>query len=256
MHQILRVGWIFNRLKINNGKTEFIMFGSMVQLTKCIPNSININGTDVQKSEVIKYLGAWLDQNLTLTEHVNRKCYNVMMNLLKIKQLRRVLTQEAAHILVRGLVISHLDYCNSMFAGLPTCRINLLQWVQNAAAKLVLGWSKYASTTDALKRLHWLPVQLRLEYKILVQVYKCLMGAAPLYLQHLLTLLSIGRRGLRSEHQGNQLVVPFTNKQTFAKCSFSVNCPLLWNALPNELGTISDIDHFKSKLKRHLFSKF
>ena len=211
------------------------MFRSKVQLAKCITNNININGTEVQKSEVIKYLGAWLDQNLTLIEHVNRKCQNAMMSLLKIKQLRRVLTQETAHILVRGLVISHLDYCNSMFAGLPTCRINLLQQVQNAAVKLVLGWSKYASATGALKHLHWLPICLRVEYKILVQVYKCLMGAGPLYLQNLLTLLSIGRRGLRSEHQVNRLVVPFTNKQTFAKHSFSVNSPLLWNALPNDL---------------------
>ena len=62
-----------NRLKMNNGKTEFIMFGSKV-LAKCITNIININGTKVQRSEVIKYLGAWLDQNMTLTEHVNRKC--------------------------------------------------------------------------------------------------------------------------------------------------------------------------------------
>ena len=79
-----------------------------------------------------------------------------MMNLLKIKQLGKVLTCEVAYI----LVISHLDYCNSMFAALPAFRMNLLQWVQNAAAKLVLGWSKYASATDALKHLHWLPVHL------------------------------------------------------------------------------------------------
>ena len=63
-----------NRLRMNNGKTDFIMFGSKLQLAKCITNSININGTEVQRSEVRKYLGAWLDQNLTLTEHVNRKC--------------------------------------------------------------------------------------------------------------------------------------------------------------------------------------
>ena len=117
-----------NRLKVNDGKTEFIMFGSKVELAKCITNSININGTKVQRSEVIKYLRAWLDQKLTLTEHVNRKCPNAMMNLLKIKQLRKVLTQEAACILVRGLVILLLNYCNFMFACLPACRMNL-QWV-------------------------------------------------------------------------------------------------------------------------------
>ena len=65
-------GWMdCNRLKMNDHKTEFIMFGSKVQLAKCITNSININGTEVQRSEVLKYLGAWLDQHLT---HVNRKC--------------------------------------------------------------------------------------------------------------------------------------------------------------------------------------
>ena len=132
--------------------------------------------------------------------------------------------------------------------------MNLLQWVQNAAAKLVLGWSKYASATDALQHLHCLPVHLRVEYKILVQVYKCLMGAVPLYLQNLLTLLAISRRGLRSEYQVQQLVVPFTNKQTFAKCSFSENGPLLWNELPNEPRNINDREHFKAKLKTHLFS--
>ena len=112
------------------------MFGSKIQLAKCITNIININGTRVQRSEVTKYLGAWLDQSPTLTEHVSRKCCTAMLNLLKIKQLRKVLTQDVALTLVRGLVISHHNYCNGIFAGLPACRMNLLQQVKNAAAKL------------------------------------------------------------------------------------------------------------------------
>ena len=64
------------------------------------------------------------------------------------------------------------------------------------------------------------------------------------------------RRGLRSEYQVKQLVVPFTNRQTFASLSFSFKGPLLWNALPNELRTINDIEQFKAKLKTHLFRKF
>ena len=68
------------------------------------------------------------------------------------------------------------------------------------------------------------------------------MGAAPLHLQNLLTPLSISRRGFRSEYQTKWLVVCFTNKHTFAKHSFSVNGPSLWNALPNELRTINDIE--------------
>ena len=82
------------------------------------------------------------------------------------------------------------------------------------------------------------------------------MRAAPLHLQNLLTPLTMGRKGLRLEYQVKWLVVPFTNKQTFARCSFSVNGPFLWNALPNELRTIDDIEQFKAKFITYLFSKF
>ena len=51
-------------------------------------------------------------------------------------------------------------------------------------------------------------------------------------------------------------VIGTLHKQTFAKCSFSVNDPALWNALPNELRATNDIEQFKAKLNTHLFSKF
>ena len=77
------------------------------------------------------------------------------------------------------------------------------------------------------------------------------MGEAPLYLQNLLTPLTMSRGGLRLEYQVKWLVVSFTNKQTFARCSFSVNGPFLWNALPNELRTIDE--QFKANSK-YIFS--
>ena len=57
-------------------------------------------------------------------------------------------------MLVRGLVMSHLDYCNAIFAGLPNVLLKILQKVQNIAAKLVLGYNKYDSSKMALKTLH------------------------------------------------------------------------------------------------------
>ena len=78
------------------------------------------------------------------------------------------------------------------------------------------------------------------------------MRAAPLYLQNLPTPLPFGRGGLRSEYQVKWLVVPFINKRTFARCSFSVNGLFLWNAQR----AIDDIHQFKTELDTHLFNKF
>ena len=132
---------------MNDGKTKFIMFASKKQLEKLVTTSIDVNNTIVNCSPIIKCLGAWLDQHMQLHDHIVKKCRNAMMNLQKIKFLHPSLTQESAHILVRGLVTSHLDYCNAIFAGLPKVLLKILQNVQNIAAKLVLGYNKYYSST-------------------------------------------------------------------------------------------------------------
>ena len=46
-----------NRLRLNNGKTEFILFGSRSQLTKCTTEVVDVSGIEVPRSECIHYLG-------------------------------------------------------------------------------------------------------------------------------------------------------------------------------------------------------
>ena len=70
-----------NRLKMNDGKTEFIMFGAKKQLAKCKTTSIDVNKTVVNNSEVVKYLGTWMDCNLTFKDHIVKKCRIAMINL-------------------------------------------------------------------------------------------------------------------------------------------------------------------------------
>ena len=57
-------------LKMNNAKSEFIIFGNRVLVSKCISGKLNINGEAVGRSSEIRHLGAWLDRELTLKSHV------------------------------------------------------------------------------------------------------------------------------------------------------------------------------------------
>ena len=84
---------------MNCSKTEFLMFGSRQQLSKCSTKDININGDIIERVPVIRYLGAWLDQQLNLKVQLSKKCQTAMKNLQKIGYIRHFLTREASEIL-------------------------------------------------------------------------------------------------------------------------------------------------------------
>ena len=134
---------------MNDSKTEFIYFGGPRQLEKCIADQINVNREMIPRSHITRYLGAYLDSALNFKEHIKIKCKAAMLNLLKIKATRKFLTKEASSKAVIALVTSHLDYANSIVVGLPKFSIDQLQRVQDIAAKIVLGRSKYEAHQNA-----------------------------------------------------------------------------------------------------------
>ena len=242
-----------NRLRMNSEKTEFIMFGSKVQLSKCDTTSLTVNGSVIPKSDIIRQLGAWLDSNLNFKHHIVVNCRSAMMNLQCIKLIRRFLTQEATETLLLATVMSHLDYSNSILADLPDVDIKKFQRIQNICAKLTLRRTKYDSNTDCLDELHWLPVRKWIQLKILTLTYKCLDCQAPVYLRDLLVRLPVRCEGLRSEKAVGQLLQPRTKFKTFAARSFSCMAPRLWNQLSEDIKTSDNIDIFKAKLKTFLY---
>ena len=118
-----------------------------------------------------------------------KKCPAAMINFKKIRQIRNYLSKEATETLLLGLVISHIDYANSLFMGVPDMVIKPRQRFQNMCAKVVLGLNKYDSITEALYTLHWLPIRARIEYKVICICYQCIHGNAPEYLKCLLRSL-------------------------------------------------------------------
>ena len=94
-----------------------------------------------------------------MKQHIVNKCRTVkLLNIQRIKHLRPLLTEDITQVLVIGLVISHIDYCNLLFVGLPETGISKLQRIQNVGAKLVLNKPRSHSATETLRQLQWLPI--------------------------------------------------------------------------------------------------
>ena len=231
-----------NRLKMNSTKTEFILFGFGTQLIKCTTQSINVVNDKVDRVKSIKYLGATLDEELNLKQHIKQKCKTAIYGVQRIKSIRSSLTREAAEVLALGIVISHLDYANAMFTGLPQVSLKRLQRVQSMAARVVLGKSaENFRSVECLKILHWLPICLRIKFKVLVLVYKSLyVESTPGYIRSMLQTCT-AQRTLRSSSMHLKLQVPATKRKTFASRSFSVQGPIWWNELPNNIKQLQTV---------------
>ena len=111
-----------------------------------------------------------------------------MLNLLKIKATRKYLTTEACTKAVITLVMTHLDYANSILTGLPKASICQLQRVQNMAAKIILQRNKFESSSKCLEDLHWLPIHYQINFKVITLVFKCIHRLAPSYLEELIKI--------------------------------------------------------------------
>ena len=161
-----------------------------------------------------------MDESLSLEMQVNQLCKVLYFQLRRISKIRSFLTVDAANTLAVAFILSRLDYCNSLLAGLPDHKLAKLQRIQNSAARLVLRKPRRESATPFLKILHWLPVKARIEYKVSTLCYQCLNSVAmPSYLCELLQTYK-PTRTLRSKD--SSLLVLHFSLNTYGKKSFSV----------------------------------
>ena len=155
--------------------------------------------------------------------------------------------------LVHALIISRLDYCNIVLYGLPGALIGRLQRLQNHAARLISGKAMHDHITPVLQALHWLPIEHRITYKVLLLAFKSLHGLALTYLNDLL-LPYIPSRTLRSSYQ-HLLQEPTCRLKRYGARSFQYAAPRLWNQLPSDIRGLSCLATFKRSLKTFLFKK-
>ena len=122
---------------------------------------------------------------MTMLPQVDSVCKSAFYHLRNISHIRKFLSLKTTEILVHTLVSFKLDHCNSLWYNLPKYVVKKLQYVQNAAARLITCSCKHDHITPILSDLHWLPVSERIQSKILLLTFKALHQQSPTYIQDL-----------------------------------------------------------------------
>ncbi|KAK3559782.1 hypothetical protein QTP86_020725, partial [Hemibagrus guttatus] len=174
-----------HQLKLNPSKTELLVIPGDPSPAQDL--AISLNNFMISPLATARNLGVTMDNQLSFSSHVTNVTRSCRFLLYNIRRIRPFLSTQATQVLVQSLVISRLDYCNSLLAGLPLNAIRPPQMIQNAAARLVFSLPKFFHTTPLLRSLHWPPVAARIRFKTLMLAYKAKNGPAPSYLKALVT---------------------------------------------------------------------
>ena len=158
--------------------------------------------------------------------------------------------------LVHSLIISKVDYCNSLFIGLPNVNLKKVQSVLNRAARLIFNLPPRVPTISLIE-LHWLPLKARIEFKICLITFKALKFNQPSYIRELLSFSSHeSTLGLRSVDDPYRLHEPRAiGERGFANRSFPYIAPRLYNKLQITIKLIDSLNTFKSHFRAFLFSR-
>ena len=202
----------------------------------------------------MKNLGLTLDCHLTKNAHVSNIAQTCYFELHRLAFIRRFFTSSATATLVSTLVLSRIDYCNSLLFGFTHDVTSHLQQIQNYATRAILRLPKSSSITTHLKSLHWLPVKVRSTYKIASLCYHCHSNTAPSYVADMLQKMPSHTHNTRSSSYTMPLLNrPAHSKATLGDHSFSFASSSVWNSIPNDLRCDPSLSSFKSCMKTYLF---
>ncbi|XP_072048851.1 uncharacterized protein [Amphiura filiformis] len=246
-----------NKLQLNQDKTEFFIIATNRALNKLPVIELSLGNHSIKPSANVKNLGVVFDGALNMSSHISNLSKTLNFHIRNLWRIRRFLSQDACHHAVRALVLSRIDYANSLMYGAREMDLKRLQRLQNKAARLIFACGRDRCSADLLNTLHWLPVKERINFKIMLHIYNCISGTAPAYLQDLVTFYnhpdsSRSSRRLRSSSDKTRLYTVRSTKRA-GDCCFTVFGPQHWNKLPVYVREAESVVAFKRLLKTYLF---
>ena len=164
----LHVWFCQNGMALNPTKSDAAIFGTQKRSHSYSSlESVNFAGTNITLSDHIKILGTTLDSHLTMDRHVSSICKSSCYHIRALRHIRTSITDESAKLVASSFTSARLDYANSILHGTSHKNIQRLQRVQNALARVVLS-PVPSVPSDSLTKLHWLPVDYRINYKLAI----------------------------------------------------------------------------------------
>ena len=248
-----------NCLKLNTGKSNFIVIGSRQNLKKPELSEKNLppvllNNEIIERKYHVKNLGVIFDQFFSWQNHVNKIISSAYFKLRQVYRFKNFLSQESKVSVCETYVLCHLNYCDSVFYNITEFLKHKIQKVQNTCVRFIFSLRKYDHISSSLKSLDMLNMEDRRTLHGLTLMRKIKDKIAPVYLIERITLHE-NLHCYKTRHR-NSIAID-KSKGALRQKSFFLFFSKLYNEITKNPKFLNkSLKTFQLHIKNHLKSKY
>jgi ribonuclease P/MRP protein subunit RPP40 len=243
-----------NGLKLNYDKCKFMVIGSSRNIAKFnnldLP-PITLDNHILDREKSLKNLGVIFDEQMSWVKHINKVVCKAYGSLRSLYRFKRFLSVTAKKSLCESLVLSHFNYCDTLFPFVSRALEEKIQKVQNSCVRFIYNLRKYDRDhiSPLLIELDWLNMKSRRIHHSLTMLYKIDNNLAPAYLRNLIVRNNnVHNYNTRASGNFRSTRCRLTTRQN----SFFVKIPILYNELPLTIKSSKTLAVFKKSCKARL----
>ena len=241
-----------NKLVLNTDKTHLLVMASESQhrIHGNYGVELDTGNEIIFPEEHDRLLGCQIKCNFRWVEHLQNNEASLQRQLTsRINALQKIsyaASFKTRKMVANGVIISRIIYAIQLWGGTSDLLLNMLQILQNRAARIVTRRSIYTSQRDLLMQCGWLNIRQLVALHDMVLVYKTLKEKKPVALYKSLSKSFSYRT--RAATTG-ALVDNYRTTKDISKDSFLIRATKVWNTLPPEVRVASSLTLFKTQLK-------
>lgn len=243
--RVLREWMNLHKLTVNIPKTKYMLFN----VPKSFKLDISYDGNAIERVDVFKYLGVWLDSELKWTEHISRLGAKLAQIAGVFKRICGLVPMDTKRNLYYTLFHSHLVYGILVWGTANKSAIKPLQVIQNKAIKNLFGYSRRTSTAFIHTEHKLLMVENVYTTTACMHIHQILRNSI-----HTNTVLSrVSERHQHHTRSRDNISTNRSNTRTYGQHSVLNKATSLYNNLSEDLKSLN-VNNFKLRLKNSLFS--
>lgn len=239
------------RLKLNINKTKFMVLGAKTDNPDL---SLRIDNMTIERVSYIKYLGVMIDDKLNFKMHCEYIEKKISKKISFLNRIRKKIDKNTAILLFNSIILPHYDFCSSILFMLNEGELNRLQVLQNRALRVILKARRDTSVSLMLHQTDIMSVRQRINYNVLIYIYKASKSLLPRYItSQLNTVSNIQPYQLRR----NGMFRPPNITSRLGQNSIMYRGIILFNEMISDGVNVNNaIEIFKIDLKAYVKNKY